>query len=277
VGAFLDWYERNPVAATRADIEDYLDAWATATNVAPGTIRVRIAALRKFYDFLDSRGVLIDAEGRELRNPTDKVERPRSRRKANDWLSAEESAALLSSPITAQERAIVDLLFWTGLRVGEACALTWRDVDLERGEIRVQSAKTDSGMRAVLVLPELDAGLRDWRAYLERQGLYRPDAPLLATKRGTPTSPQRAWAVLKRVAERGGVRARSAIDRSGDNVSTISPHTLRRTFATTLINRGVRLETISKALGHADVSTTAAYYAELMPEQVRMEILDAMR
>jgi site-specific recombinase XerD len=83
--------------------------------------------------------------------------------------------------------------------------------------------------------------------------------------------------VLKRVAARGGVRAHDAVDRSGDNVSAVSPHTLRRTFATTLINRGVPLLTISKALGHADVSTTAAYYAELMPEQMRMEILDAMR
>jgi integrase len=78
------------------------------------------------------------------------------------------------------------------------------------------------------------------------------------------------------VASRGGVRAREAVDASGWNVSELTPHTLRRTFATDLLNRGVRLETISRVLGHADTRVTQAYYAELLDKTARDEILAAM-
>jgi integrase len=273
---FLYWWGRDPVGARRQDVEEYLDEWSHRVGSKPSSVRLRIAALKKLYDYLDSRGRLVDADGRELRNPVDRVERPRSRRKPNDWLSQEESEALLSAAINAQERAVVDVLRWTGLRAGEACALTWRDVDLDRGEVRVRRSKTDSGVRTVPILPELDAGLRSWRRYLEGRGLYLPDRPVLATKGGTPMKQQFAWRLLKRVAARGGVRAREAVDASGWNVSELTPHTLRRTFATDLLNRGVRLETISRVLGHADTRVTQAYYAELLDETARDEILKAM-
>jgi integrase/recombinase XerD len=273
---FLAWWGRDPVEARRQDVEEYLDDWSHRTGAKPSSVRLRIAALKKLYDYLDSRGRLVDAEGRELRNPVDRVERPRSRRKPNDWLSREETEALLSAAINPQERAVVDVLRWTGLRAGEACALTWRDVDLERGEIRVRRSKTDSGVRTVPVLPELDAGLRAWRRYQEQHGHYRPDGPVLATRGGTAMKQQFAWRLLKRVAARGGVRAREAVDDSGWNVSEITPHTLRRTFASDLLNRGVRLETISRVLGHADTRVTQAYYAEMLDETARDEILKAM-
>jgi integrase len=273
---FLSWWGRNPVEARRQDVDEYLDDWSHRTGASPSSVRLRIAALKKFYDYLDSRGRLIDEDGRELRNPVDRVERPRSRCKPNDWLSREETEALLSAAINPQERAVVDVLRWTGLRAGEACALTWRDVDLERAELRVRRSKTDSGVGTVPVLPELDAGLRAWWRYQEQQGHYRPDGPVLATRGGTPMKQQFAWRLLKRVPARGGVRAREALDESGWNVSGVTPHTLRRTFASDLLNRGVCLETISRVLGHADTRVTQAYYAEMLDETARDEILKAM-
>jgi integrase len=85
-----------------------------------------------------------------------------------------------------------------------------------------------------------------------------------------------AWRVLKRVAARAGVRTRTPPDANGDNVSTISPHTLRRTFASDLLNRGVRIETIAKVLGHSDTRVTSAYYAEMLASTARAEIMEAM-
>jgi integrase/recombinase XerD len=273
VNDYLAWLDADPVAARRQDIEDYLDQWASKTGAKPSSVRLRIAALKKYYDFLDSRGVLVDEGGRELRNPLDRIERPKSRRKANDFLSAGESAALLASCSTPKECALVDLLRWSGLRISEACALTWDAFDGEW--LRVSSSKTDSGLRAIPVVPELANGLDRWREHVKREGLYRADGPVLVTRNGTPMQPQYAWRLLKRVAARAGVRAHEATDETGHNVSKISPHTLRRTFATDLLNRGVRIEVVSRALGHADTRTTQQSYAELQDQTTRAEILAA--
>jgi integrase/recombinase XerD len=270
---FLAWWGQDPVEAKRADIEAYLDEWASTTNAKPSSIRLRIAALSKFFDYLDSRGLLVDATGRELRNPLDRVERPKSKRKANDYLSPDESRALLASCTTPQECALLDLLRWSGLRVAEACALTWEDYDGEW--LRVRASKSDSGLRTIAVLPELAAGLERWREHLKGKGLYRPDGPILVTRNGTPMHAQFAWRLVKRVASRAGVRPQAATDATGHNISSISPHTLRRTFATDMFNRGVRIETVAHALGHRDTRTTQAHYAELQNETARAEILKA--
>jgi integrase/recombinase XerD len=270
---FLDWLDGEPIKASRADVERYLDQWAARSDAKPGTVRLRITAISKLYDYLDSQGLLVDEAGRELRNPVDRVERPKSRRKANDHLSAEETRALLAACVTPQEAALVDLLRWSGLRISEACALTWADYGGRA--LRVRESKTQSGIRSIPVLPELEKGLDSWRAHLESKGLYRHDGPILVSRNGTPMFPQFAWRLLKRVADRAGVRAQGATDATGHNVSTISPHTLRRTFATDLLNRGVRIETVSHALGHADTRTTQAHYAELASETARTEILSA--
>jgi integrase/recombinase XerD len=273
---FLGWWGRDPSEARRADVERYLDEWAARSEAKPGSVRVRIAALKKLFDYLDSLGRLVDADGRELRSPVDRVERPRSRKRPNDWLSDEEGSELLGSTLNPQEAIVLALLRWAGLRVGEACALAWRDVDLERGELRVRRSKTDSGIRTVPVLPELDRDMRTWERRTRERGLWKPDGPVLVTRNGTAMKPQFAWRLVKRVADRAGVRAREAQDRSGWNISELTPHTLRRTFATDLLNRGVRLETVSKALGHSDTRVTQAYYAELLDQTARDEILRAM-
>ena len=274
---FLSWLDgRDPVSVRRADVENYLDQWAghdEETTPAPATVRVRIAALARFYDYLDSRDMLVDEDGRELRNPCDRIERPRSRRKPNDYLSADETQALLAACSTPQERAILDVLRWTGLRISEAVGLTWSDYDGET--IRVRESKTDSGLRSVPVLPELRDSLASWRSHLERKGLYDARGPILVTRNRTPLKPQQAWRQVKRVAARAGVRSHDATDATGHNVSDVTCHTLRRTFGTDLLNRGVRIETVSKSLGHSDTRTTTLHYAELQDATARDEILSA--
>jgi integrase len=237
---------------------------------------LRIAALKKLYDYLDSRGDLVDSEGRELRSPVERIERPRSRKRAGDWLDSSEDAAVLAAPINPQERVVIALLRWTGLRIGEVCSLTWSEVDFNRGELRVRASKTDSGIRTVPMLPELDRELRSWHRYIDRRGLLTSAGSVLVTARSTSMKPQFAWRLVKRVAARAGVRSRAAVDATGWNISEITPHKFRRTLATDLLNRGVRLETVAKLLGHADTRVTQAYYAELLDRTAREEILAAM-
>jgi integrase len=274
---YLRWLDgAEPAAQRRGDVERYLDEWHADSRPSPATVRVRIAALAKFYDYLDSLGLLVDVDGRELRNPVDKVERPRSRRRPNDWLTPDEDTAIRDAPIDARERIVVALLRWTGVRVGEACALRWSDVDTVRGFVHIRESKTDSGVRDVTLLPELSDELKAWQRHLEQRNLYLPGGPLLATNRGTHMKTQFAWRLVKRVATRAGVRVREAPDESGWNTSEVTPHTFRRTLATDLLNRGARLEVVASTLGHADTRVTQLY-AELLAETTRDEVLSAMR
>jgi integrase/recombinase XerD len=274
---YLRWLDgADPATQRRADVEQYLDEWHAEARPSPATVRVRVAALAKFYGYLDSLGLLVDVEGRELRNPVDRVERPRSRRRPNDWLTPEEDEAILDAPIDARERVVIALLRWTGVRIGEACALRWSDIDTARGFVHVRKSKTDSGVRDVTLLPELADELGAWQRHLEQRGLYRPDGPLLTTRNATHMKPQFAWRLVKRVAARAGVRARPAPDGSGWNTSAVTPHTFRRTLATDLLNRGARLEVVANTLGHADTRVTQLY-AELLAETTRDEVLSAMR
>jgi integrase/recombinase XerD len=271
---YVAWLDgTDPVTCRRPDIESYLDEWADRVNASPASVRVRITALSKFYDFLDSKGLLVTDDGHELRNPCDRVERPKSKRKANDHLSEQESRDLLAACSTPQECALLDVLRWSGVRISEACALTWADYDGR--DLRVRESKTASGIRTIPVFDELRDGLATWRSHLESRKLYRPDGPILVTRNGTPMHAQYAWRLLKRTAARAGVRVKAAPDKAGHNVSAISAHTLRRTWATDMLNRGVRVEVVSHALGHADTRTTQIHYAELANETARAELLAA--
>jgi integrase/recombinase XerD len=273
VGAFLTWLgDRDPAAVQRAIVEEYLDAWYAKSSPAPATVAARIAALKSFYRYLEDRELLVTPEGHELRNPVEKIKAPRRRRKSNDWLGDDEDKALLSAKTTEQERIVVWLLRWSGLRVSEACGLLISDVDLKREELRVRESKSDSGQRSVPIVPELHVELRAWIDHLKRIDRYRANGPLLVTSNGTHMKTQFAWRLVKRVAHRAGVR----VNGDGDLATSISPHTLRRTFGSHLLNHGVRLESVSKLLGHADTRVTEASYAEMLDETVRVEVLRAV-
>ena len=253
VAAFLAAHD-DPLLVTRGDVERWVDG-LLARGLAPATVRLQVAALKRFYAFLDDRELLPG------RDPCARVKPPRRRRKPIEWLSPTEDAALYRACMTRQERIVHALLRYAGVRVSEACSILQGDVDLARGELRVRASKTDSGLRTVPVLPELAVELEAWQALLSERGLRDPRLPVLVTAHRTPMKTGFAWRLVKRCAARAGVKA--------------SPHTLRRTFGSDLINRGVRAETVARVLGHADVRTTLESYAELLDSTVRDEILRA--
>jgi integrase/recombinase XerD len=255
-----------PTEATHQDVDDYLDRWHAAERPSANTVRLRVSALKSFYSYLDDRDLL------NGRSPVERIKPPRVRRRPNDRLRPDEDDAVLAACATSQETVLIWLLRWTGLRVGEALALTVEDVDLERRVVRVRRSKTDSGLRTVPIVDELGAVLVGWIHGLRLRDDWRSEMPLLATRGGTAWKEQFAWRLVKRVARRAGVR----VTGDGPFGSSVTPHTLRRTYASDLINRGVPLEHVSKALGHADVRVTQQAYADLEDATAHATIRSAL-
>ena len=151
--------------------------------------------------------------------------------------------------------------------------LTVADIDLTTGDeaLTIRGSKTLASTRTIPLLPSF---FRSSRSILRSSGDGRrgtPDTPFLATRHGTPVTTNYMWRVVKRVAFEAGVRpihctcGTTRQDHhaqgcprmsSGENRSSVSPHTLRRTFGSDLINRGLRLETVSKLLGHSSTTIT---------------------
>jgi integrase len=161
-----------------------------------------------------------------------------------------------------QEEVLVWLLRMTGMRVGEALALKWSDIDLFAGNITIESGKFGKS-RAIPILPELRPRLQRWAQHLEARDLYDPRGPVLITRNRTPWVPQHAEKLVRRVGERAGLER-------------LTPHKLRRTFGSDLLNRGLRIEAVAALLGHAHVGVTQKSYAQLMDETIRAELLSVV-
>jgi integrase len=231
---------------------EFLAPWASGKTAA--TIRNRIAALRSFFDFAE-RFDLIE------RNPMRKIEAPARDDEFKGYLSADDDLAVQQAPTSLQERVLVMLLRHTGLRISEACALTWDDVDLDGGRLLadspaliVRKSKTANGRRTIPIPPILVPILRRWR---DRNG----GSFVLETKNGTPMSAQFAHRLVVRVGKRAGVK--------------ISPHSLRRQYASVALNNGASLHVVSRALGHASTAVTEKAYARLSNDRLAAEILEA--
>jgi integrase/recombinase XerD len=280
VAHFIKWLDgRDPVAMKRREIKGYLEEWQERHEdehdkpLKPRTVKGRICALKSFYAYLDARDLLVDAEGHEIRNPMDGIKAPKIKRKPNDWLREEEDQALLRAEMNRQERIVIFLLRWSGLRVSEACSLLWEDVDFANGRIRVRVSKSDAGLRQIPLAPELETELRAWKKHLISRDLLSPELPVLVTKNRTAMTMTFAWRLVKRVANRAGIRPR---DGTSGNVSEVTPHTLRRTFGSHLLNKGLRLESVSKLLGHSNIRVTQECYAELLDKTVEEQFYAAL-
>ena len=259
---------------------------------ALASYRGQVNALRSFYAYLERLDLLADSRGRPLANPMRTIACPPTPQAENDWLRPGEDAALLACPGSLQERFTVALLRHTGLRVSEASSLTLAELVLEPGQetLLVRRSKTAAGSRSVPILPALLPTLTDWLAELERLGLARPETPLLSTRHGSALRHSFSWRIVKRVAHRAGVRPVACScgaarpphrrgcprNQNGFNLSEISPHTLRRTYASDLLNRGLRFEVVSKLLGHATTTITERAYAQLLDDTTRRELLVAL-
>ena len=204
-----------------------------------------LSSVRGLYRFLLAGGAI-------RRDPTEHLESPQPARRLPRTLSEGDVAAIVEAPDTSRpdglrDRALLELLYACGLRASEAIAVNVDDVNLEGGYVLA----TGKGSRQRLV--PMGAQAVEWiRRYLAagRPHLVKRGAPgaLFVNRSGGALSRQAVWQLLKRSARRAGVRA-----------AAVSPHTLRHSFASHLLEGGADLRSVQAMLGHADISTTQIY------------------
>jgi integrase/recombinase XerD len=244
---FAAWLEREChlklLEAGQADLLAYLSHQFAMHAKATTSSRL-LSSLRRFYRYQLR-------QGRTQSDPTLQIEMPKLPRALPKSLSEADVEALLAAPDITQllglrDRAMLETLYATGLRVSELVALPLQGMSLEMGVVRVMG----KGSKERLV--PLGAEAADWlQRYLveARPGLLggHPCAAVFVTQRGGAMTRQAFWYLVKRYSAHAGL--------AGD----LSPHTLRHAFATHLLNHGADLRVVQMLLGHSDISTTQIY------------------
>ena len=213
-------------------------------GLAPTSIRRAQSAIRTYFGFLLAEGALET-------DPTDRLGSPRVDRTLPDFLSRDEIARLLDSPDPAhraywRDRAILEFLYATGVRVSELVDLRIASVDLEEGFATVYGKGSKERLVPVggPALRCLERYLREVRPQFDRG---KGDGRVFLNARGMPIRRESIWSLVKTAAKRAGLSRK------------VSPHTLRHTFATHLVEGGADLAAVQELLGHADISTTQIY------------------
>jgi len=228
---------------TLADLEAFVRSLMTS-GLSPTSTARHVAAVRGYFKFLRLNGTI-------AANPADDLRSPRSFKTLPKFLSAEDVDALLAAPdVTAtrglRDRALIELLYATGLRVSELVGLRTADVRLTEGFLKTLGK--GSKERIVPIGDEaanwVGKYLKDARPQLTKK---REVPWLFLNNRGQRLSRVGFWKALKRYGSKAGIRG------------SLSPHVLRHSFATHLLDRGADLRAIQAMLGHADLSTTQIY------------------
>lgn len=213
-------------------------------GLAPTTIRRQISAVRTYFKFLVGEGIV-------ARDPSERIESPKQWRTLPAVLSVAEIGKLLAAPNTNEplamrDVALLEFAYATGVRVSELVALKLQDIMFAEGVARIfgKGAKerlVPVGRRALGAVSSYAREIRPTLDHGNARGF------LFLNARGTPLSRVGAWGVIKATARRAGLTKR------------VSPHTLRHTFATHLLEGGADLRAVQEMLGHADLSTTQRY------------------
>lgn len=259
----------NTVAAYRRDLTNYV-SWLRARrldtstvapgdldrfvndrriDVAPASLARQMASIRNFHRFLV-------AEGQRADDPTADVDGVRVPAGLPKPLTEDEVEALIGAvvgddPVALRDRALLEFLYATGARISEVCGLSIGDLDLDAGLVRLYGKGAKERLVPVgsCARRAVDRWLRDGRPELEpTRWKKRGDAEaVFLDRRGGRLSRQAAWAVVVRHGERAGVRAH------------LSPHVLRHSCATHMLDHGADLRIVQEMLGHASISTTQVY------------------
>lgn len=229
--------------AEKSDLLDFI-AKRVEGGAKPRSTARQLSSFRRFFRY-------IMREGLRDTDPTADIEMPRIGRSLPKTLSEDEVDLLLNAPNTDEplghrDRAMLELLYATGLRVSELISLKQSQINFNQGVLRI-IGKGDRE-RLIPLGEESQRWLKDFidgprmEILLERQTDY-----LFPTRRGDCMTRQAFWHIIKRYAEKAEIRQK------------MSPHSLRHAFATHLLNRGADLRVVQMLLGHSDLSTTQIY------------------
>lgn len=247
LAGFSDWLSKKKLegllGVRREDLLAYLSI-RVENGAKPRTTARLLSSLRRFYQ----HGL---REGWIQVDPSDRIDAPKLGRSLPKSLTEDEIESLITTPDTKsalglRDRAMLELLYATGLRVSELVELRMLQVNLRQGVVRTLG----KGSKERLV--PMGETASEWLEKYLDEG--RPDLlkgreceHLFLTHRGAAMSRQAFWYVIKRHALKAGIN------------KTLSPHTLRHSFATHLLNHGADLRVVQMLLGHSDLSTTQIY------------------
>jgi integrase/recombinase XerD len=234
---------RDPGRLTRSALRDFV-FMLKDVGLSAASIRRGVSAIRTYYGFLVG-------EGRVTEDPSDRLESPRRGRTLPETLSVNEVEALLAAPkveepLAWRDRALLELGYGAGLRVSELCGLGLTDLLLSENLVRIfgKGGKERLVPLGRAVIGAVSVYLHTKRPQLDRG---RSKGRVLLNARGEPLSRVGAWGIVKRATQRAGITKR------------VTPHTLRHSFATHLLEGGADLRAVQEMLGHADLSTTQIY------------------
>lgn len=248
---YLRWMHATGLELLAVDEDDlvaYLGA-VSASGAAPSTRKRRAVAVRSFYGFLRDEALLGVDPAAELEVPGVRAGLPKA-------LSEDEIGMLFAAvsgdgPSVLRDRAILEVMYGAGLRISETTGLSTGDVDLAERLMRVTGK--GSKERIVPIGRMAKDALVAWldpeaRGSLRRAGTTRDDdLALFVNRRGRRMSRQGMWGVVRRYADASGLGPRC------------TPHVLRHSCATHLLDHGADIRTVQELLGHASVSTTQIY------------------
>jgi integrase/recombinase XerD len=234
---------RDPAAISRAHLRDFIFLLKDL-GLSPASIRRAVSSLRTYFAFLIGEGKVAD-------DPSDRLESPKRWRTLPEVLTVAEMERLLAAPaldepLAWRDRALLELGYGAGLRVSELCGLGVTDLLLPDSLVRVfgKGSKERLVPLGRSVIGAVSVYLHQLRPELDRGA---SQGRVLLNARGEPLSRMGAWKVVKKAAERAGIGKR------------VTPHTLRHSFATHLLEGGADLRAVQEMLGHADLSTTQIY------------------
>lgn len=266
------------LTAETADVQRFIAHLRTAapddasrSALSPSTRKNYLASLRSFYRFCVAVGL-------RATDPTSMVKTPRVVTRPGLHLSAGEIRRLLDAPGTPRERIQTYLLVFTAARTGELRALRWNDIDFHRRTMLLTGKGGRS--RTIDIHPLLMVELRRWHVHQDdeaevnaflRVARQNPSTDfVLLTSRGRPVQGSTIYRQLKRRACEIGLHP---LERGKhEHRSLVSPHALRRSFATQLLNKGLPIDAVADVLGHASLDTTRRHYAFSDNERRRMTI-----
>lgn len=238
VTLFSDFIKKDLFLVDKKDIEKYI----RSLNKSSKTISHIISSLKSFYNYYMRMGNIKS-------NPTDEIDRPKIEKKIPEFLTLEEVSSLLNFEVNnefeARNKAILELLYSSGLRISELTSLELSNIDLDECLVRVMGKGSKER-----IVPLGDYAIDALKEYIY---FYRPilnknnSSYVFLNNRGGVLSRQFIFKVIKEECIKKGIR------------KNVSPHTLRHTFATHLLKNGADLRIIQELLGHENLSTTQIY------------------
>ncbi len=240
---YVEKYGPGTVAGIKKEDIDGYAMWLKKNRKSPATISRSMASLKCFYNFLRSEGVVQE-------NPVHNITTDKAVKKLPEILTSEEVDLFLEQPVCSdmkgyRDKAMLELLYATGIRVTELISLNIDDVNLSAGVIRCRSRKKE---RTIPLYPAAVSALADYINLVRPQMIAVPTEPaLFVNMNGERMSRQGFWKLVKYYQEKAHIE------------KDITPHTLRHSFAAHLLENGADLRAIQEMLGHADISSTQVY------------------